>query len=263
MDWIAAILAWAAGTLPYDVAIAFVASFPVITGVMWTLTAIIFYRRNERDPLTPDDDLPFVSIVVAAYCEEALIESTLESLLALDYPAFEIVIVDDGSPDRTSAIVRRHLTRGGKVRLIEKRVNEGKAMALNDAIPVTRGEIVVVIDADIRPRPDVLRHLVGHFRHGRVAAVAGNPQVSNTSSLLAKVQATEFASIVSVLRRAQRVWGRILTVSGAICAFRKAAMVDAGLFDPDMPTCCSTGARAACGRCSSRRSPPCCGRTRP
>src|SRR5918999_1831323 len=236
MDWIAAILAWAAGTLPYDVAIAFVASFPVITGVMWTLTAIIFYRRNERDPLTPDDDLPFVSIVVAAYCEEALIESTLESLLALDYPAFEIVVVDDGSPDRTSAIVRRHLTRGGKVRLIEKRVNEGKAMALNDAIPVTRGEIVVVIDADIRPRPDVLRHLVGHFRHGRVAAVAGNPQVSNTSSLLAKVQATEFASIVSVLRRAQRVWGRILTVSGAICAFRKAAIVDAGLFDPDMAT---------------------------
>jgi len=69
-----------------------------------------------------------------------------------------------------------------------------------------------------------------------VAAVAGNPQVTNTRSLLAKVQATEFASIVSVLRRAQRVWGRILTVSGAICAFRKAAMVDVGLFDPEMAT---------------------------
>jgi biofilm PGA synthesis N-glycosyltransferase PgaC len=50
------------------------------------------------------------------------------------------------------------------------------------------------------------------------------------------VQATEFASIVSVLRRAQRVWGRTLTVSGAICAFRKSAMVDVGLFDPEMAT---------------------------
>jgi len=99
-----------------------------------------------------------------------------------------------------------------------------------------RGEIVVVVDADIRPRPDVLRHMVPHFRHGRVAAVAGNPQVTNTRSLLAKVQATEFASIVSVLRRAQRVWGRILTVSGAICAFRKSAMVDVDLFDPDKVT---------------------------
>ena len=119
---------------------------------------------------------------------------------------------------------------------MEKRFNEGKAMALNDAIPVLRGDIVTIVDADIQPQPDTLRHLAGHFRHGRVAAVAGNPQVVNTASLLAKVQATEFASIVSVLRRAQRVWGRILTVSGAICAFRKGAIVDVGLFDPDMAT---------------------------
>ena len=60
--------------------------------------------------------------------------------------------------------------------------------------------------------------------------------MTNTASLLAKLQATEFASIVSVLRRAQRVWGRILTVSGAICAFRKSAIVDVGLFDPEMAT---------------------------
>jgi poly-beta-1,6-N-acetyl-D-glucosamine synthase len=109
-------------------------------------------------------------------------------------------------------------------------------MALNDAIPALRGEIVVVVDADIRPRPDTLRHLAAHFDYPRVAAVAGNPQVDNTTTLLAKVQATEFASIVSVMRRAQRVWGRILTVSGAICAFRRTALVDVGLFDPEMAT---------------------------
>ena len=204
---------------------------------MWTLTSLIFYRRNERDPLVPDVDakLPFVSVVVAAYCEEAVIERTLSALLAMDYPRFEIVVVDDGSTDRTAEIVRPYV-EGGRVRLVEKRINEGKAMALNDAIPVLRGEIVTIVDADIQPGPDTLRHLVTHFRHGRVAAVAGNPQVTNTASLLAKVQATEFASIVSVLRRAQRVWGRILTVSGAICAFRKGAMVDVGLFDPEMAT---------------------------
>src|SRR5215211_7102408 len=237
MDWLADALRWIAETPPYQVAIGFVAIYPILTGIMWTLTSLFFYARNERRPLPPaDHDLPFVSLVVAAYCEEAVIEGTLESLLALDYPSFEIVVVDDGSSDRTVELVRRHLVEGGPVRLVEKHVNEGKAMALNDAIPVTRGEIVVVIDADIRPRPDILRYMVGHFRHARVAAVAGNAQVSNTRSLLAKVQATEFASIVSVLRRAQRVWGRILTVSGAICAFRKSAMVDVGLFDPEMAT---------------------------
>jgi biofilm PGA synthesis N-glycosyltransferase PgaC len=237
MDWLASILRWVAHTPPYHLALAFVAAYPIVTGVMWTLTSLIFYGRNERDAQEPDDDYaPFVSVVVAAYCEETIIEETLDALLALEYPNYEIVVVDDGSPDRTADLVRPYLVSGGRVRLIEKRVNEGKAMALNDAIPVTRGEIVVVVDADIHPRSDVLGYLVSHFRSGRVAAVAGNPQVTNTQSLLAKVQATEFASIVSVLRRAQRVWGRILTVSGALCAFRKGALVDVGLFDPDKVT---------------------------
>jgi biofilm PGA synthesis N-glycosyltransferase PgaC len=231
------ILQWLAGTSPYQLALGFVAAYPIVTGVMWTLTSLIFYTRNERDPLPPlpDDELPFISVVVAAYCEERVIERTLAALLALDYPRYEIVVVDDGSTDRTVEILRPYAA-DGRIRLLEKRHNEGKAMALNDAVPMLRGEIVTIVDADIQPRPDTLRHLAPHFRHGRVAAVAGNPQVTNTASLLAKVQATEFASIVSVLRRAQRVWGRILTVSGAICAFRKSAMVDVGLFDPEMAT---------------------------
>jgi biofilm PGA synthesis N-glycosyltransferase PgaC len=232
-----AILRWAAHTPVYDVALGFVALYPIVTAVMWTITSLIFFRRNERHPApAPQGVLPFVSIVVPAYCEATVIEGTLEALLALDYPDYEIVVVDDASPDRTAELVREHIVPGGRVRLLAKRVNEGKAMALNDAIPITRGEIVLIVDADIRPRPDVLRHMVGHFRDGRVAAVAGNPQVANTRTLLAKVQATEFASIVSVLRRAQRVWGRILTVSGAVCAFRKAALVDVNLFDPDKVT---------------------------
>jgi biofilm PGA synthesis N-glycosyltransferase PgaC len=237
MHWLAPVLRWLADTPPYAVALGFVASYPIVTGVMWTLTSLIFWGRNERVPLEPDSgDQPFVSVVVAAYCEEDVIDGTLEALLSLDYPNYEVIVVDDGSPDHTAELVRARMVADDRLRLIEKRVNEGKAMALNDAIPVTRGEIVAIVDADIRPRPDVLRYMVPHFRHGRVAAVAGNPQVTNTRSLLAKLQATEFASIVSVLRRAQRVWGRILTVSGAICAFRKSAMVDVGLFDPDKVT---------------------------
>ena len=237
MSLLADLLAWFAATPLYAVLIAFVAAYPLFTGVMWTLTSAIFYVRNERhpSPARGDVELPFVSVVVAAYEEEAVIESTLEALLAMDYPQYEVIVVDDGSKDATAELLRPYAA-AGHIRLIEKRVNEGKAMALNDAIPVTRGEVVTIVDADIRPTPGTLRHLVAHFADGRVAAVAGNPQVTNTDSLLAKVQATEFASIVSVLRRAQRVWGRILTVSGAVCAFRRSAMVDVGLFDPDMAT---------------------------
>jgi poly-beta-1,6-N-acetyl-D-glucosamine synthase len=231
-----------AETWPYAGVLGFIAVYPLLTGVVWTLTSLLFYRSREVAPTPPIDEreeglgkLPFVSILVAAYGEEAVIVRTVESLLRVDYPRKEIVVVDDGSPDRTGALLGPYVD-AGRIRLIEKRRNEGKAMALNDAIPVLRGEIVLVIDADIQPLPDVLRYIVPHFESARVAAVAGNPQVTNTRSLLAKVQATEFASIVSILRRAQRVWGRILTVSGAVCAFRKSAVVDVGLFDPEMAT---------------------------
>src|SRR5919205_4042127 len=115
MVWLAPLLRWVAHTPPYHVALGFVAAYPIVTGVMWTLTSLIFYSRNERNATTPDDaDTPFVSVVVAAYCEETVIEETLAALLALDYPHYEIVVVDDGSTDRTAELVRRHVVKGGR-----------------------------------------------------------------------------------------------------------------------------------------------------
>jgi biofilm PGA synthesis N-glycosyltransferase PgaC len=94
-------------------------------------------------------------------------------------------------------------------------VNEGKAMALNDGLRCTNGEILLVMDADAIPDPKILRHVVPHFKYPRVGAVTGNPRVYNRDTLLSKLQAIEFTSIISLQRRAQRVWGRILTMSGS------------------------------------------------
>ena len=126
--------------------------------------------------------------------------------------------------------------QAGKVRLIAKSRNEGKAMAMNDALPCLRGEIVLVLDADACPDPQILRWMVPHFQSARVAAVTGNPRVANRVSYLAKLQVVEFTSIVSILRRAQRVWGRLLTMSGVVGAFRKSALFDVGLYSPEMAT---------------------------
>ena len=123
-----------------------------------------------------------------------------------------------------------------RVRLIAKAVNEGKAMAMNDAIPCLRGEIVLIMDADAVPDPQILRWMVPHFASARVAGVTGNPRVANRETFLSQLQVVEFTSIVSVLRRAQRIWGRILTMSGVVGAFRKSAMLDVGLFSPEMAT---------------------------
>ncbi len=225
-------------SITYHILLIFFASYPIVSSLMWTSTAIAYWLTKEKgrsaDPLDAKG-LPFVSVLIPCYCEGPNIAATLRDCLALDYPLFEVVVVDDGSHDSTVAEVLPFVD-AGQVRLISKRVNEGKAMAMNDAIPCLRGEVVVIMDADASPFPDMLRHLTPHFSSGRVAAVTGNPRVADRDTLLSKLQLMEFTSIVSLQRRAQRVWGRILTVSGVVTAFRKSALVDAGLFSPDMAT---------------------------
>jgi biofilm PGA synthesis N-glycosyltransferase PgaC len=222
----------------YEVLLIFFALYPVVSSLVWITTSFLYYWRWERrpDPRFYDiDTFPLVSVIVPAYAEEKTIARTLEGILRIDYPFKEIVVVDDGSPDGTVSEVMPFVKRG-QVRLVRKRTNEGKAMALNDTIPLVSGEILLIMDADAYPDPGILRWIVPHFRFARVAAVTGNPRVANRHTLLSKLQLIEFASIVGLLRRAQRVWGRILTMSGVVGAFRRSAVIDAGLYSPEMAT---------------------------
>jgi biofilm PGA synthesis N-glycosyltransferase PgaC len=220
----------------YIVALVFFAVYPILTSVVWMTTSSFFWFRREKDsePL-PLNRTPMVSVLIAAHNEEDVIGRALDAACTLDYPALEVVVVDDGSTDASAAVVREYVGRG-RVRLIRKERNEGKALALNDALPCLNGEIVLIMDADAEPQPQSLRYMVPHFESPRVAAVTGNPRVYNVGSLLCRLQLIEFTSIVSLLRRSQRIWGRILTVSGVVTAFRKSALMDVGGFSPDMPT---------------------------
>ncbi len=229
-------LRWFDHTALYTALLYFYGMYPVVMASMWIILSIFFFRRRERESVGElEHPAPLVSVVIPAHNEGVSIAATLEALLQMTYPAYEIVVVDDGSTDDTIAVVRPYLERG-PIRLVIKEANEGKAMALNDAIPVCRGELLLLIDADIVVTPDLLQHMVPHFRSGRVAAVAGNPRVANRRGLLKRLQAVEFASIISMQRRAQRIWGRVMTVPGAVVAFRRSALIDVGLFLPFMAT---------------------------
>jgi len=178
----------------YLVVLVFFAWYPIFSSLMWILTSLIYFVRRERrqgEEFYALDEYPPVTILIPAYNEERNIEATLRNATQVDYPNYEIVVVDDASTDRTAEMVMRYVDRGG-VRLIRKMTNQGKAMALNDAIPCTNGEILLVIDADASPDPDILRYIVPHFRFPRVAAVTGNPRVANRKSFLGKLQAIEF-----------------------------------------------------------------------
>ena len=221
----------------YHAALIYYGGYPISMAIIWVLMSVVFYRRHEAggEPLAPEDFTPFVSVLIPAFEEERTIGHTIVALLALDYPSYEIVVVNDGSGDGTADAVRSHM-HTGRVRLVDKADNEGKAMALNDGVPACGGEIIVCLDSDVIPDPQLLLHLVPHFASSRVGAVTGNPRVANRGSLLRDLQTLEFTSIISVQRRAQRIWGRVLTVSGAVMAIRKGAMRDVGGFAPSMAT---------------------------
>ena len=222
----------------YLVALIFFAAYPIISGILWMTTTFFFRNRWERRPNDPPpeiDRFPRVSVLISAHNEEAVITQTLDAVCRIDYPDFEVVVVNDGSRDRTLAKIQPFVD-DGRVRVIHKSVNEGKAMALNDALPCATGEIILIMDADAEPEPDILRQLVPHFRAARVAAVTGNPRVKNAVNFLTRLQLMEFTSIVTLLRRSQRIWGRIVTVSGVVCAFRRSALADVNGFSPDMAT---------------------------
>jgi len=218
-------------------ALVFLAAYPIVTSIMWITTAMLFRWRWERAPQAPAaaEAAPFVSVMVPAHNEREVIARSVAAMLRIDYPAFEVIVIDDGSMDGTLEALQA-LAADPRLRLVRKQRNEGKALALNDALPLARGEILMMLDADAEPDPQLLRHIVPHFASPRVAAVTGNPRVRNTESFLARLQAIEFSSIISLLRRAQRVWGRVVTVSGVVAAFRRSAVFDVGGFSPEMPT---------------------------
>jgi cellulose synthase/poly-beta-1,6-N-acetylglucosamine synthase-like glycosyltransferase len=168
---------------------------------------------------------PPVSIVVPAYEEEVTIARTVKSLAASDYPDVEILVVDDGSTDRTANVVEE--LGLPNVRVL-RRPNGGKAQALNAGISATSHDIVVTVDADTLLEPGAVSRLVQPFADARVGAVSGNTKVVNRRGLLGRWQHIEYVIGFNLDRRAYDLLGFMPTVPGAIGAFRRGALTGIG-----------------------------------
>jgi poly-beta-1,6-N-acetyl-D-glucosamine synthase len=175
---------------------------------------------------------PFVTIVVPAFNEGPVIQQSIRSLLRMDYPCFEVVVVDDGSNDDT---YRRALqaSRGfGRVRVIRK-PNGGKASALNVGLAHARGSLILNMDADSRLSSNTLRACVGHFLDPSVAAVAGNIKVANRENLVTRLQTIEYIHGLALERRAQDAIKAVSVIGGPLGMFRKSALLEVGGYDSD------------------------------
>ena len=168
-----------------------------------------------------------VSVIVPAYNEEVGIEQTVRTLAASDFPDVEIVVVDDGSTDRTSAIVEQLMAEISTLRLV-RQANAGKAHALNTGLTSSSGDIVVLVDGDTVFEPDTVRWLVAPLIDPGVGAVSGNTKVGNRGGLLGRWQHIEYAVGFNLDRRLFDLTNCMQTVTGAIGAFRRSAVEGVG-----------------------------------
>src|SRR5262249_42174124 len=177
------------------------------------------FGRRRAVPALRDEDLPTVSLLIAAYNEEAVIEERLLNALAVDYPPqkWEVVVVTDGCSDRTAAIVRRYADRA--VRLLEYSERRGKAAALNVAFKEVTGGVVLQSDANTFTDLAAARNLARWFADPSVTAVCGrlvltDPDTGrNADSLYWKYE--------TFLKDREGRLGALLGANGGIYAIRR------------------------------------------
>jgi cellulose synthase/poly-beta-1,6-N-acetylglucosamine synthase-like glycosyltransferase/peptidoglycan/xylan/chitin deacetylase (PgdA/CDA1 family)/spore germination protein YaaH len=198
------------------------------------ILAVRQYAENKKvdraviDPST----LPPVSIIVPGYNEEVTAIKTIQSLLEIEYPVFEIIFVDDGSKDKTFELVNTAYGHHPLVQVLTK-PNGGKASALNFGITHAQYDYVVCIDADTQLKNDAVYHLMTYFTDEEIGAVAGTVKVGNEINLITRWQSIEYITAQNMDRRAFDLINSITVVPGAIGAFRKSAIFKAGKFTYD------------------------------
>src|SRR5258708_6104644 len=204
----------------------------VLGMVLVSSCALVIGILALMEKLRPDHDkapepLPAVTVLIPAYNEEGVIVQTVTSVLASDYPAMHVIVVNDGSTDDTQMLLDSHFSDDPRVQLIHQ-ANRGKAAALNNAISHVKTEIVVTIDADTEIETDAIRQLLRHFSDAKLGAVAGNVKVGNRSRWLTRWQALEYITSQNMEKRAFDLLNCITVVPGALGAWRTEAIAAAG-----------------------------------
>jgi len=201
--------------------------------------AAVFDRLQEKifgKPAEIASYRPKVAVLIPAYNEEKVIERTVRAALNSNYPNLRVIVIDDGSRDRTLEVARAAFTREeaeGRVLILTK-PNAGKAEALNFGIEhILDAELFVGIDADTIIAHDAVSRLVPHFINPKVGAIAGNAKVGNRVNLWTRWQALEYITSQNFERRALDVLGAVSVVPGAIGAWRVSAVREAGCYQTD------------------------------
>src|SRR5580700_9868313 len=209
-----------------------VASIFIVGIILVSARALVIGILALIEKLRPDHAVmpvpePAVTVLIPAHNEESVVVQTVTSVLASDVNSLRVIVVNDGSIDKTGPMLDVSFGDDPRVQIIHQ-VNRGKAAALHRALDEARTEIVVTIDADTEIEPDAISKLLRHFSDPTVGAVAGNVKVGNRSRWLTRWQALEYITSQNMEKRAFDLLNCITVVPGALGAWRKQAIEAAG-----------------------------------
>lgn len=208
---------------------------PILYGLVYFTAGAIAYRprSSEAAPTAlADAELPLVSIMIPAHNEETVIANTVTSMLRLDYPRFEVIVIDDHSSDRTSEIVRGF--QG--VKLVQRRnlPNRGKSEALNAGLEFCEGDVLCIFDADSEVAPDFLRKAVPHLvDNPEICGVQAQVRMYNRKeNQLTASQDDEFAVFNEILQLGRTVLGGASALGGNGQLTKRSALMAVGGWNP-------------------------------
>lgn len=220
----------------------FVFMYPAGMAIYWVCASFTYYifiegKLNKyKLTKTQKKSAPMVSVMVPCYNEGDNLDESIPHLLKLNYPNYELIFINDGSKDNTGEIIDRWAKIDEKVIALHQE-NQGKASALNNALRIAKGKYVACIDGDAVLDYNALGYMVQSLeRNPAYGAATGNPRVRNRSTILGRLQVSEFSSIIGLIKRAQSLMGTIFTVSGVCCLFRKDIMEQIGGWSTNMIT---------------------------
>jgi poly-beta-1,6 N-acetyl-D-glucosamine synthase len=200
-----------------------------------SLSGLIDYLRDNRIL----NNQPSVSVLIPAWNEEVGIIDTLHSVLATEYTAYEVIIINDGSTDATDELLTNFINNfkpHSSISILYFSLeNGGKAKALNHALKHAKGEIIITIDADSLMHPKAIKNMVKKFSSEKVAAVAGNVAIGNGHAGLGVLQQLEYLCGF-FMKRADSVFNAVYIIGGAAAAYRRSLLIEAGGFDQDIIT---------------------------
>jgi peptidoglycan-N-acetylglucosamine deacetylase len=201
------------------IAFIFIAGILLVSARALVIGLLALIEKLRPAPADHPEYQPQITVLIPAYNEEAAIVDTVGAALASNYPHLEVLVVNDGSTDRTAELVEQNFGHDRRVRLLLQ-PNRGKPAALNHGLAEATGEITISIDADTIVDPEAIPRFVRHFADPKVGAVAGNVKVMNRNRWLTRWQALEYITSQNLEKRAFDLLNCIPVVPGAAGAWR-------------------------------------------